>query len=34
VEFRILGHIEVAAGSERLDLGGTRQQIVLATLHR
>jgi DNA-binding SARP family transcriptional activator len=32
VEFRILGPLEVTAGSERLDLGGARQQIVLATL--
>jgi DNA-binding SARP family transcriptional activator len=32
VEFRILGPLEVAVGSQRLDLGGTRQQIVLATL--
>lgn len=31
-EFRILGPLEVMAGSRRLDLGGTRQQIVLATL--
>jgi DNA-binding SARP family transcriptional activator len=32
VEFRILGPLEVAVGSERLELGGARQQIVLATL--
>jgi DNA-binding SARP family transcriptional activator len=32
VEFRILGSLEVAAGAERLELGGARQQIVLATL--
>jgi DNA-binding SARP family transcriptional activator len=32
VEFRILGPLEVVAGAERLELGGPRQQIVLATL--
>jgi DNA-binding SARP family transcriptional activator len=32
VEFRILGPLEVAVDSQRLELGGTRQQIVLATL--
>jgi DNA-binding SARP family transcriptional activator/tetratricopeptide (TPR) repeat protein len=32
VEFRILGPLEVAACSQRLDLGGVRQQMVLATL--
>lgn len=32
MEFRILGSLELAAGSRRLDLGGTRQQIVVATL--
>jgi DNA-binding SARP family transcriptional activator/tetratricopeptide (TPR) repeat protein len=32
MEFKILGPIEVMAGSERLELGGTRQQIVLAML--
>jgi DNA-binding SARP family transcriptional activator len=32
VDFRILGPVEVAIGSERLDLGGARQQIVVATL--
>ena len=32
MEFRILGPLEVRAGSERLDLGGARQQIVLAAL--
>ncbi len=32
VEFRILGPLEVQAGSQRLDLGGPRQQAVLATL--
>jgi DNA-binding SARP family transcriptional activator/tetratricopeptide (TPR) repeat protein len=32
VEFRILGPLEIAVGSERLDLGGPRQQIVLAML--
>jgi DNA-binding SARP family transcriptional activator len=32
VKFKILGPIEIVTGSERLELGGTRQQIVLATL--
>jgi DNA-binding SARP family transcriptional activator len=32
VEFRILGPIEIMAGAERIDVGGTRQQIVIATL--
>jgi tetratricopeptide (TPR) repeat protein len=32
VEFRILGPLEISAGSERLELGGARQQIVVATL--
>jgi DNA-binding SARP family transcriptional activator len=32
MEFRILGPLEVAVGSERLELTGVRQQIVLATL--
>ena len=32
MEFRILGPLEVAVGSQRLELGGTRQQVVLATL--
>src|SRR5215469_15646283 len=32
VEFKLLGPLEVSVGSQRLDLGGTRQQIVLATL--
>jgi DNA-binding SARP family transcriptional activator len=32
VEFRILGALEVRAGSQRLDLGGSRQQTVLAML--
>jgi DNA-binding SARP family transcriptional activator len=32
VEFRILGPLEIAVGSQRLDLGGARQQIVAATL--
>lgn len=32
VEFRILGPLELAAGSRRLDLGGARQQIVVAAL--
>src|ERR1700677_3013793 len=32
VDFRILGPVEVVAGSERLELGGARQQVVLATL--
>jgi DNA-binding SARP family transcriptional activator len=31
-EFRILGPLEVLAGSRRLELGGSRQQIVLAML--
>jgi DNA-binding SARP family transcriptional activator len=31
-EFRILGPLEVATGSRRLDLGGARQQVVLAML--
>jgi DNA-binding SARP family transcriptional activator/Tfp pilus assembly protein PilF len=32
VEFRILGSLEIAVGPERLELGGAREQIVLATL--
>ena len=32
MEFRILGPLEVAAGSERLELHGTRQQVVVAML--
>ena len=32
MEFRILGPVEIAAGSERLELGGSRQQIVAAVL--
>jgi DNA-binding SARP family transcriptional activator/Flp pilus assembly protein TadD len=32
VEFRILGPLEVAVGSDRLELHGTRQQVVVATL--
>ena len=32
VKFKILGPVEISAGSERLDLGGTRQQIVVAML--
>jgi DNA-binding SARP family transcriptional activator len=32
MEFKILGPLEVSVGSQRLDLGGVRQQIVLATL--
>jgi DNA-binding SARP family transcriptional activator len=32
VEFRILGPLEVADGSRRLELGGPRQQVVLAML--
>lgn len=32
MKFRILGPLEVVAGSERLELGGVRQQIVMATL--
>jgi DNA-binding SARP family transcriptional activator len=31
-DFKILGPLEVAVGSERLELGGTRQQVVLAML--
>ena len=32
MKFRILGPLEILDGSERLELGGARQQIVLATL--
>jgi DNA-binding SARP family transcriptional activator/tetratricopeptide (TPR) repeat protein len=32
VEFRVLGPLEVVMGAERLELGGTRQQVVLAAL--
>jgi DNA-binding SARP family transcriptional activator len=32
VEFRILGPLEIAVGAGRLELGGARQQIVVATL--
>jgi DNA-binding SARP family transcriptional activator/tetratricopeptide (TPR) repeat protein len=32
VEFRVLGPLEVLAGDRRIDLGGSRQQIVLACL--
>jgi DNA-binding SARP family transcriptional activator/Flp pilus assembly protein TadD len=32
VKFGVLGPLEVTVGSERLDLGGSRQQIVTATL--
>ncbi|MCW2882333.1 MAG: transcriptional regulator, family [Sphaerisporangium sp.] len=32
MEFRILGPLEVIAGTERLDIGGTRQRITLANL--
>jgi DNA-binding SARP family transcriptional activator/predicted negative regulator of RcsB-dependent stress response len=32
VDFRILGPLEITAGPERLDLGGPRQEIVVATL--
>jgi DNA-binding SARP family transcriptional activator len=32
VEFRILGPLDIAISAGRLELGGTRQQIVLATL--
>jgi DNA-binding SARP family transcriptional activator len=32
VKFRILGPLESSIGSERLELGGTRQQVVVATL--
>jgi DNA-binding SARP family transcriptional activator/predicted negative regulator of RcsB-dependent stress response len=31
-KFRILGPLEISVGGERLDLGGSRQQIVIATL--
>ena len=32
MEFRILGPLEVAVGAQPLELGGSRQQVVLATL--
>lgn len=32
MDFRILGPVEITVGSERLELGGARQQIVVATL--
>ncbi|MFC4537001.1 AfsR/SARP family transcriptional regulator [Sphaerisporangium dianthi] len=32
MEFRILGPLEVVAGTEQLDIGGTRQHITLANL--
>jgi DNA-binding SARP family transcriptional activator/tetratricopeptide (TPR) repeat protein len=32
VEFRILGPLEITTGAERLDVGGTRQQVVIAAL--
>jgi NAD(P)-dependent dehydrogenase (short-subunit alcohol dehydrogenase family) len=32
VDFKILGPLEVTVGSERLELGGSRQQVVLAML--
>jgi DNA-binding SARP family transcriptional activator len=32
VKFRILGPLEIAVNAERLELGGTRQQIVMAML--
>ena len=32
MKFRILGPLDIAIGSERLELGGTRQQVVMATL--
>ena len=32
VEFKILGPLVITAGTELLDVGGTRQQIVIATL--
>lgn len=32
MEFRVLGPLEVTAGGRQLDLGGSRQQIVLAVL--
>ena len=32
MKFKILGPLEIVVGSERLELGGTRQEIVVATL--
>lgn len=32
MEFRILGPLEIAVGEDRLELAGTRQQVVVATL--
>src|SRR5580658_528571 len=32
VEFRILGPLEITAGSSRVEVSGARQQVVLATL--
>jgi DNA-binding SARP family transcriptional activator len=32
LDFRILGPVEIAIGTERVELGGIRQQIVVATL--
>ncbi|GII77087.1 SARP family transcriptional regulator [Sphaerisporangium rufum] len=32
MEFRVLGPLEVIAGGERLDAGGTRQRVILACL--
>jgi DNA-binding SARP family transcriptional activator len=32
VEFSILGPVEVVVGSERLEVGGTRQQVAMAML--
>ena len=32
MEFRVLGPLEIMVGAERLELGGARQQIVVATL--
>ncbi len=32
MEFKILGPVEISVGSQRLELGGARQQIVLAVL--
>jgi len=32
VDYRILGPVEIAIGTERVELGGIRQQVVAATL--
>ncbi|HEY1622726.1 MAG TPA: BTAD domain-containing putative transcriptional regulator [Streptosporangiaceae bacterium] len=32
MDFKILGPLEIVVGAERLDLGGSRQQVVVATL--